>query len=340
MVLAIVAAALLLANLAQRYAARTITAIDRDLLPVLALLFVVETAGAYGACRDRADHWRGGWLAMHWQPAHLLSALNRALLWRLAMRLIVVGLVAAFGYAAQPSSTWMRAGIGMCASLIAADVCAGLLMRRSMRRQAKARRSGDSARASARGVALNLKDSGLGAWQWAGLRVAWRTRASALMLAPGLLLLPGGEGPLLTLALLALAAGAALGLASWLQAMRRLLLAAAWLRAQPISPGALLAPLLLPPALLALGVSGVLGVLLNQLGVQAFVAAGAGLTIFGLALIHAACVAALRYQPDRIAMLFTGLTMLMLYLLQGYPPLALPAGCAALAILARRSLRA
>ncbi|MDB5970223.1 MAG: hypothetical protein JWQ90_2673 [Hydrocarboniphaga sp.] len=312
-------AALILATLARLHADEALEFLGAHRLPVVLVCWLGELWVALALCRKHLSLWRSGWLAPYLLPADETSALANQLLALVIRQMAGIICLAGFGWWARPSPIWINTGLGLGVAVAAGAAAAGMLTIRSRitRRPARAR----PAKRSSRTIALKPTRASLGSWQWAGLRAAWRSRASAAALAPGLLLIPGGEAMLTTLALLAIAACFAAGLASWAQAMNRLLVAAAWLRPQPLSAAQLIRPLLVPPTIIIVCLSLVAASCLIVLGTPPVVSLLLASGMPALALLHGACVAAFRYQAARITAWFIAQTLLLMALGQDYPPL-------------------
>lgn len=198
-----------------------------------------------------------------------------------------------------------------------------------------------------RGGGLDLRqrsaviDRGIGRlWRWqkveAGIAFRARTMAGGILL---LLLVPMGSGPVVVGVMLFCGFAMAWLIGAWRRALGVLVSAQAWLAPQPLRPAVLLRDTVaVPAAVLGIAMLAVC-VLFVSLGTPrlAWIAA---LVLFAFGALHAACVAASRRVPRRIAIVFVLHVALLLAALQAYPPLVVVMWPLQVGLLLRKAVRA
>lgn len=305
----------------------------------VALLIYALAAGALIASGNKlCEHARKGWLASLMTSAQLRSALMLDMLIRSVIYAAVAGLLVTACWAAAPSGTpapWITLSSG--GGAFAAAAASAFWMVRRLQRQAAA-----SARLSAMREPKPRKTRVIGSlssWQSRTVITGIRPPAMAKPAALILLSIPGGEGWVVNFTLL-LAGGLAVAtLAAWHHAMSTILVASRWLKAQPLPATRLLLPLLMPALIVTAIGSSIAGALMAFMGLGASLAMICVLAILAVALLHAGCVAAYRHQTELIARRFGVGLVLLLAMLESYPPLTPVIWLAIIVLIASKALR-
>lgn len=293
-----------------RQGAHLLLALDRH-SGTLALLFLVaDTATAYASALARLRRWHFGWLAVEVDAALRRQALACVLALRALLRLSMIAALIAAACALDP-----HAVVPSAASLT--QLAAALAFAPVLAYHALLTRTPDQlldARTGSRGGSSTAGPGRLWRWQWAAFAAGWHGGSRRWLLLPLLLVVPADESARVSLALLVVAIVGLLASSAWAAAMRVVVQASAWLRAQPQAAGLQLAALVALPLLMSVLGGALLAAVLASAGLQSVVAVTAGTGAVALGLLHLASVCAWRHEPALIPWRY-GLQLAVLFAL-------------------------